>query len=143
MWNFHNLPFGTLNYSACCGARMTPWSQFIPLECQMRKRKPATASKHARSPKIAQMKPQRAAQAIVRSPKVRRSVAASSAELPPKPHNESKPAAPLAIDNRVTALQEDISQTMTDNSLSKGFDFIVSHRKRARLSSKAAGNGAS
>jgi hypothetical protein len=86
----------------------------------MRKRKPATASKHARSPKIV-TKAQRAAQAIVRSPKVRRSVAASSAESPPKPHNDSKPAAPLAIEN-VTALQEDVSQTMTDNSLSKGFD---------------------
>ena len=36
----------------------------------MRKRKPATASKHARSPKIA-TKAQRAAQTIVRSPKVR------------------------------------------------------------------------
>jgi Phasin protein len=86
----------------------------------MRKRKPATASKHARSPKIV-TKAQRAAQTIVRSPKVRRSVAASSAESPPKPHNDSKPAAPLAIEN-VTALQEDVSQTMTDNSLSKGFD---------------------
>ena len=95
----------------------------------MSKRTPATASKHARSPKIA-AKAQRAAQTIVRSPKVRRSVAASSAELPPKPHNDSKPTAPLAIENPVTALQEnpvtalqeDVSDTMTDNSLSKGFD---------------------
>ena len=73
----------------------------------MSKRKPATASKHARSPKIA-AKAQRAAQAIVRSPKVRlRSVATGSAESPPK---------------RATALQEDFTQTMTDNSLRKGFD---------------------
>ena len=49
----------------------------------MSKRKPATASKHARSPKIA-AKAQRATQAIVRSPKVRlRSVAADSADCPP------------------------------------------------------------
>ena len=50
----------------------------------MSKRKPTTASKHARSPKIA-AKAQRATQAIVRSPKVRlRSVAADSAEIVPQ-----------------------------------------------------------
>jgi hypothetical protein len=87
----------------------------------MSKRTPATASKHARSPKIA-AKAQRAAQTIVRSPKISRSVAASSAESSPKPHNDSKPTAPLAIENPVTALQEDVSHTMTDNSLSKGLD---------------------
>jgi hypothetical protein len=86
----------------------------------MSKRTPATASKHARSPKIA-AKAQRA-QTIVRSPEISRSVAASSAESSPKPHNESKPTAPLAIENPVTALQEDVSHTRTDNSLSKGFD---------------------
>jgi hypothetical protein len=102
---------------------MTPVVPIHPLECQMSKRRPATASKHARSPKIV-TKAQRAAQTIVRSPKVRRSVAASSAESPPKPHNDSKPAAPLAIENPVTALQEDVSQAMTDNSLSKGFDLF-------------------
>ena len=49
----------------------------------MTKRKPATASKHARRPKIA-AKAQRATQAIVRSPKVRlRSVVADAAELSP------------------------------------------------------------
>ena len=58
----------------------------------MSKRKPATASKHARSPKIA-AKAQRATQAIVRSPKVR-SVAAGSAESSPKRRNNSKPVAP-------------------------------------------------
>ena len=88
----------------------------------MSKRKPATASKHGRSPKVA-AKAQRATQAIVRSPKVRLPpVRTSSAESPPKPHNDSKPADPVAISNPVTALQEDVSQTMTDNSLSKGFD---------------------
>jgi hypothetical protein len=98
----------------------------------MSKRTPAKSSKHARSPKIA-AKAQRAAQTIVRSPKISRSVAASSAESSPKSHNGSKPTAPLAIENPVTALQEnpvtalqedkeDVSHTMTDNSLSKGFD---------------------
>ena len=70
MWNFHNLPFGTLNCAPVVFARMTAVVPIHPLECQMSKRKPATASKHARSPKIA-AKAQRAAQAIVRSPKVR------------------------------------------------------------------------
>ena len=104
-----------------------------PLECQMSKRKRTTSSKHARSPKIA-AKAQRATQAIVRSPKGRlRSVAADSASSP-KPRNDSKPVAPLAIavapppvaplviENPVTALQEDFKKTMTVNSLSKGFD---------------------
>ena len=87
----------------------------------MRKRKPATASKHARSPTIV-AKAQRSAQTIIRSPKVHRSVAASSAESPPKPPKDSKPAAPFAVENPVTAPQEDVCQAMTDNSLSKGFD---------------------
>jgi hypothetical protein len=89
----------------------------------MSKRKPATASKHARSPKIA-AKAQRATHAIVRSPKVHlRSVAAGSAESSPKRHNESKEEVRLVIEKPVTALQEDFKQTMTDNNLRKGFDF--------------------
>jgi hypothetical protein len=88
----------------------------------MSKRKPATASKHARSPKIA-AKAQRATQAIVRSPKVPlRSVAAGSARSSPKRHNDSKPVAPLVIENPMAALQEDFKKTMTVDSLSKGFD---------------------
>ena len=92
----------------------------------MSKRK--TASKHARRPKIA-AKAQRAAQTIVKSPRVRGSLAATSAESPSKPQSDSKPAAPLAMENPmaalqepVAALQEDVSQAMTDNSLSKRFD---------------------
>ena len=89
----------------------------------MSRRKPATASKHARRPKVA-AKAQRAAQAVVRSPKVRlSSVATGSADSSPK-RNDSKPmaplvrpAAPLALENPVTALQ-------TNNSLSKGFDLF-------------------
>ena len=93
----------------------------------MSKRKPAKASKHVRSPKIA-AKAQRANQAIVRSPKVRlRAVATGSAEPPPKRHSDSnpmasppvRPVAPPAIENPVTAIQE---ESMPVNSLSKGFD---------------------
>jgi hypothetical protein len=87
----------------------------------MSKRKRTTASKHARSPKIA-AKAQRATQATVRSPKVGlRSVAADSADSSPS-RNDSKPVASLVIENPVTALQEDFKKTMTVNSLSKGFD---------------------
>ena len=97
----------------------------------MSKRKATTASKRARSPKIA-AKAQRATQAIVRSSKVRlRSVTADSAESSPKLRNDSKPVAPLAIpvaplviENPVTALEEDFKKTMTVNSLSKGFDLF-------------------
>jgi hypothetical protein len=55
----------------------------------MSKRKPATASKHAHSTKIAA---QRANQAIVRSPKDSplRSVAAGSTESPPERHDDSR-----------------------------------------------------
>ena len=96
----------------------------------MSKRKPATASKHARSPKIA-AKAQRATQAIVRSPKVRlRSVAADSAESSAQRRNDSKsvaplamPAAPLVIETPVTGLQEDFKKTMTVTSW-RGFDLF-------------------
>jgi hypothetical protein len=79
----------------------------------MSKRKPATASKH-----------QRATQAVVRSPKVDlRPVATGSVESSPKPHNDSRSVAPLAIENPVTPLREDFKQAVTDNGLSRGFDF--------------------
>jgi phasin protein len=109
---------------------MTAVVPIHPMECHMSKRKPATASK-ARSQKIA-AKAQRATQAIVRSPKVRpRSVATGSAGVSAKRHNDSTPMAPLvrleaplAIENPVTALQEDFTQRMTDNRSSKGFDLF-------------------
>jgi Phasin protein len=90
----------------------------------MSKRKPATASKHARSPKIA-AKAQRATQAIVRSPKDSRlrSVAAGSTESPPKRHNDAQQEAPPLVENPATALQDACKQTMTDNDSKKGFDF--------------------
>ena len=88
----------------------------------MSKRKPATASKHAHSTKIAA---QRANQAIIRSPKVNplRSVAAGSTESPPERHNDSKQETPLVVENPATALQDDCKQTMTDNDSKKGFVF--------------------
>jgi hypothetical protein len=80
----------------------------------MSKRKPATASKHARSPKIA-AKAHRANQAVVRSPKDSRlrSVAAGPVESPPKRHNESKHEAPRA-ENPAAALQDVGKQAMRD-----------------------------
>ena len=86
----------------------------------MSKRKPATASKHAHSTKIAA---QRANQAIIRSPKDSplRSVAAGSTESPPE-HNDSKQEAPH-VEKPAKALQDDCKQTMTDNDSKKRFDF--------------------
>jgi hypothetical protein len=92
-------------------------------ECQMSKRmskrKPATASKHARSPKIA-AKAQRAAQAIVRSPKDSRlrSAGAGTTESPPKRPDDSQQEA-LLVENPVTALHDDYKQTMTDSDSKK------------------------
>src|SRR4030095_9244545 len=97
------------------------WSPNHPLECQMSKRKPATASKHAHSTKIAA---QRANQAIIRSPKASplRSVAAGSTESLSERHTDSKQEAPL-VEKPATALQDDCKQTMTDNDSKKGFAF--------------------
>jgi hypothetical protein len=91
-------------------------------EFQMSKRKPATASKHARSSKMV-AKAHRANQAVVGSPKTERLlfVAAGSNESPPDRHNDSKQEAPL-VEERAIVLQDDIKQTMRDNS-KKGFDF--------------------
>jgi Phasin protein len=88
----------------------------------MSKRKPATASKNARSPKIA-AKAQRSNQAIVRSPRDSRlrSVATASNQSP-KRHSASKQEAPL-VENRATSLQEEFKQAMGDNDSKKGFDF--------------------
>ena len=82
----------------------------------MSKRKPATATKHSRSPKIA-AKAQRATQAIVRSPKVSRlrSAGAGTTELAPKLPDDSQQEA-LLVENPVTASQDDYKQTITDSS---------------------------
>jgi hypothetical protein len=114
--------FGTPRHKACCPFRndrcgRTP----IFLECQMSKRKPATAPKRARNPKMA-ARAQRNKQAIVRSPKedLLRSVAAVSIEPPLGPHDDPKHEVPL-IEPRVDTLPDDLSQRMTDSDPTKGF----------------------
>jgi hypothetical protein len=93
---------------------------FHPQEREMSKRK--TASKHARRPKIA-AKAQRASQAIVKSPKVaRRRSVSEAAELARKPHSDAKPAVPLALEISGAAMEENVTRTMTDKSMSKQFD---------------------
>jgi hypothetical protein len=90
----------------------------------MSKRKPATASKHAHSPKIA-AKAQRATQAVIRSPKDnrQRSVEVRSNQSPPKRIDDPQQEA-LPVENPVTALRDDSKQAMTDNDNSnKGVDF--------------------
>jgi len=92
---------------------------FRPPEREMSKRK--TASKHARSPKIA-AKAQRAAQAIVKSPKVARRSVSEAAELAVKPNRDAKPPAPVALETSEAAMEENVTHTMTDKSMSKQFE---------------------
>ena len=89
----------------------------------MSKRKPATASKHAHSPKIA-AKAQRATQAVVRSTKDNRQrpVGVRSNQSPPKRHDDAQQEA-LPVENPVTALRDKSKQAMTDNGSKKGIDF--------------------
>jgi len=82
-------------------------------------RKPARASKRARSPKMA-AKPERATQAIVRSPRNRRlrPVAAGSAESSRERHNDANQEARLVENPAIApqiALQDDYKQPMTDS----------------------------
>jgi hypothetical protein len=98
----------------------------------MSKRKSPTASKHAHSPRIT-AKAQRAAQAIVRSPKNSnlRSGGAGSTKPPPKRHEESQDALlveypELLVENPETALQDDSKQT-TDNDSKKGTNFSLAN----------------
>jgi hypothetical protein len=90
----------------------------------MSRRKPATVSKHARSPKIA-AKAQRAAQSIVRSPKDSRlrSAGAGTTESHPKRPDDSQEA--LLVENPVTALQDDYKQTMPDSDSKKWTNFSL------------------
>jgi hypothetical protein len=122
--------------------RMTFVVDLSSLGALMSKRKPAMTSKH--TPKIA-AKAQRAAQAVVRSPKAGRPppVETGSTEIPPKRHNDSKqedllsenpvtslqqeaalvenPATARLVENPPTALQDDCKQTMMDSK--KKYDF--------------------
>jgi hypothetical protein len=100
----------------------------------MSKRKPAKASKHAHSPKIA-ARAHRNKQDIVRSAKdeLLRSVAAGPIESPLELHDDSKQMAPIVekqeassvekqkgpiAENRMAVLQDRFGQT-------KGFDFSL------------------
>jgi hypothetical protein len=122
----------------------------------MSKRKPAIASKHANSPRIA-AKAQRAAQAIVRSPKnsTLRSGGAGSPEPPPKRHRDSQDALlvenpellaenpELLVNNPESALQDDSKQT-TDNNSKKGTNLSLANPNvrayQARLLEMAQAN---
>jgi hypothetical protein len=85
------------------------------LECQMSKRKSSTVSKHARSPKIA-AKAQRAAHAIVRSPKNSRLRSAGPGITdPPRKRPDASQQEALLVENPVKALQDDYKQTMMDS----------------------------
>jgi hypothetical protein len=90
---------------------------------QMTKRKATTASKPARSPRIA-AKAQRANPVIIRSPKPSRlrSVAADPIKSSPKDHNDPKQEAPI-VESPATTLQDSLKQT-TESELKKGFDFF-------------------
>jgi Phasin protein len=112
----------------------------------MSKRKP---SKHSHSPKIA-AKAQRAAQAIVRSPKasVPRSVGAHT-DGPPSRHHEDSQQDDLLVENPQlpnleTAFQDDFKQK-TENDSKKGIDFVSSANAsvrayQAKLLEMAQGN---
>jgi len=100
-------------------SRMTFVSTTYRWSVRLNNRKPAKASKHARSPKIA-AKAQRAAQAVVRSPRNSRlrPVAAGSAESTRERHNDANQEAGL-VENPAIALQEDYKQPMTDSDPEK------------------------
>jgi len=112
----------------------------IFLERQMSKRKPATAPKRARNPKMA-TRAQRNEQNIVRSPKenLLRSVAAVSIEPPPELH-DPKHEVPI-IEPRVDALP-DLSQRMTDSDPTKGFALATANMQayQAKLLEIAGAN---
>jgi hypothetical protein len=107
---------GTLHRTAC---------YLQELECPMSKRKPSTATKHARSPKIA-AKAQRAPHAIVRSPKNSRlrSAVGDLIKAPRKRPDDSQ-TEPLLVENPVRALQDDDKQRMTDSDSQKRTNFSL------------------
>jgi len=111
---------GTLFAEPVVFARLTAVVPIRPVEYQMSKRKPATVTKRANSPKRAA---QRANQAIVRSPKDNRlpSVAAGSTESPPERHDDSIQEAPL-VEHSAIALQEQMKAVDSKH----GFGFLPS-----------------
>jgi phasin protein len=92
-----------------------------PLEYQMNKHKPATASKHVRRPKIV-AKAQRAKQAIVRSPKNSSLRSVTDGSTGPLPEPNDSPQQVSLVQNPTTAAQDDFKQTMRDSESKSGFD---------------------
>jgi len=92
----------------------------------MSKRKPATAPKRARNPKMA-ARAQRNKQAIVRSP--------------PELHDDPNYEVPI-IEPRVDALPDDLSQSMTDSDPTKGFALATANMQayQAKLLEIAGAN---
>ena len=106
----------------------------------MSKRKPATASKHAHSTKIAA---ERANHAIIRSPKNHplRSVAAGPPQSLAEGHNDSKQESPL-VEKPTTTLQDDCKQTMTNNDSKFAFPSATANMRayQAKLLEMAQAN---
>jgi hypothetical protein len=102
----------------------TLWGDQSSLEYQMSKRKPATASKHAHSPRTA-AKAHRAAQDIVRSAKdsVSHSVDTGSTEPPSERHDNPEQDA-LLVEHleAIVGNTEQEALLVTDNNSKKGID---------------------
>lgn len=96
----------------------------------MSKRRPAIASKHAHSPRVA-AKAQRASETGVRSPKVSVSHSVDAASIEPSPGHQSGPdqdahfaeQAEARIENPETTFQDD-SKQMMEGGPKKGVDFL-------------------
>jgi hypothetical protein len=89
----------------------------------MSKRNPATKSKHRRGPKIA-AKAQRAALAVVRSPKENRVQAALPEPIPERPNEQEAPVGdPTALQQEARLEPATASQNDPNNASIKGFDF--------------------
>ena len=126
--------FGTLTFTGTClhEPRAVPEH---PLERQMSKRKPPKASTRARSPKPkTAAKAQRANEAVVRSPKPRRSrsVAAGSPASPSKRDNLSNQEVPvvemttaLPVAEKMASVLPDSQQAMNDSKQALGFSSVV------------------
>jgi hypothetical protein len=95
----------------------------------MSKRKPAKASKQARS-KVAS-KAQRASQAVVRSPKPSHRQIAAGSTMAPELHKDPRPDTPVlekpvaalpVLENPAIASQDDSQRPVRDNEFTKPFD---------------------
>lgn len=113
---------------------MSKGKQAVPSKRAQSNRKPATAPKRARQPKVA-ARAQRNKQAFVRSSRPLRPITAGRTEI--EVHNEPKQDTPrqetATVENRAravaleavlqAALQHDLSEKMRENSPKNGLDF--------------------